>query len=121
MILAGLAYRGCRPAPLFLFPGKAGLPFSRFSKGRKPRLSLRSRDNSVREPNAQPAPVTGLFKGFGVLPQQAETEVSGNAGNLSFEHLWEQRHCLPGLYRIRYKLGYTEFSSPEPLHHKDFF
>ena len=34
------------------------------------------------------------FKGFGVLPQQAETAVSGNAGNRSFESLWEQRHCL---------------------------
>ena len=36
----------------------------------------------------------GLFKGFGVLPQQAETAVSGNAGNHSFESLYVQRHCL---------------------------
>jgi len=63
-------------------------------EGRKSRLFLRSRDNSVRETNAQPAPATGLFKGVGVLPQQAETAVSGNAGNCSFESLWEQRHCL---------------------------
>ena len=63
----------CGPAPLFLFSVRPGLPFSRFSKGSRPRLSLRSRDNSVREPNAQPAPATGLFKGFGVLPQQAKT------------------------------------------------
>lgn len=55
----------------------------RLHAGRKPRLSLRSRDNSVREPNAQPAPATGLFKGFGVLPQQAEKQTSGgNAGCL---------------------------------------
>ena len=38
---------------------------------------------SVREPNAQPAPATGLIKGFGVRPQQAEKETSGgNAGSL---------------------------------------
>ena len=38
---------------------------------------------SVRETNAQPAPATGLFKGFGVLPQQAEKQTSGgNAGCL---------------------------------------
>ena len=35
------------------------------------------------ETNAQPAPATGLFKGFGVLPQQAEKQTSGgNAGCL---------------------------------------
>ena len=46
-------------------------------------ISLLRRDNSVREPNAQPAPATGLFKGFGVLPQQAEKQTSGgNAGCL---------------------------------------
>jgi len=61
------------PASFFLFSSRPRLSFSRLSKGRKPRLSLRSRDNSVREPNAQPAPATGLFKGFGVLPQQAKT------------------------------------------------
>ena len=49
---------------------------------------------NVRETNAQPAPATGLFTGFGVRPQQAETAVSGDAGNRSFESLWEQRHCL---------------------------
>ena len=29
---------------------------------------------SVRETNAQPAPATGLFKGFGALSQQAKTD-----------------------------------------------
>lgn len=29
---------------------------------------------SVRETNAQPAPATGLFKGFGTLSQQAKTD-----------------------------------------------
>ena len=62
-----------RPAPFFPFPGKVICRFSRFATVRKPRLSLRSRDNSVREPNAQPAPATGLFKGFGTLSQQAKT------------------------------------------------
>ena len=90
----GYSDRG-RPVPLFsFFRQEHDCRFS-FSQGRKPRLSLLRRDNSVREPNAQPAPITGLFKGFGVLPQQAETAVSGNAGNCCFESLWEQRHCLP--------------------------
>ena len=40
------------------------------------------------------SPGHGAEKGFGVLPQQAETAVSGIAGNRSFESLWEQRHCL---------------------------
>ena len=95
MIFAGLAYRDVGRSRFFLFFGKTVTAVFSFSQGRKPRLSLRSRDNSVREPNAQPAPATGLFKGFGVLPQQAETAVSGNAGNRCFESLWEQRHCLP--------------------------
>ncbi len=73
---------------------RTGLPLFRSAKGHRLRLFLRSRDNSVRETNAQPAPVTGLFTGFGVRPQQAETAVSGDAGNRSFESLWEQRHCL---------------------------
>lgn len=71
------------------------LPLFHFARARRLRLFLRSRNNSVRETNAQPAPATGLFKGFGVLPQQAETAVSGNAGNRCFEHLWEQMPCLP--------------------------
>ena len=36
-----------------------------------------------------------LFKGLGVLPQQAETAVSGNAGNRGFECLYIQTPCLP--------------------------
>jgi len=62
---------------------RTGLPLFRSAKGRRLRLFLRSRDNSVRETNAQPAPVTGLFTGFGVRPQQAEKQTSGgNAGCL---------------------------------------
>ena len=54
-----------------------------FSQRAQARLSLQGRDTSVREPNAQPAPATGLFKRFGVLPQQAEKQTSGgNAGCL---------------------------------------
>lgn len=41
-------------------------PFFRSVRGRKPRLFLLHGDNSVRESNAQPAPATGLLKGFGV-------------------------------------------------------
>ena len=85
----------CRPASFFPFPARPCLPLLRLSKGRKPRLFLHRRDNSVRETNAQPAPATGLIKGFGVRPQRAETAISGIAGNRSFEPLWEQRHCLP--------------------------
>ena len=50
------------------------LTLPRLHAGRKPRLSLQSRDNSVREPNAQPAPATGLFTGFGVRPQRAKMD-----------------------------------------------
>jgi len=53
---------------------RTGLPLFRSAKGRRLRLFLRSRDNSVRETNAQPAPATGLFKGFGTLSQQAKTD-----------------------------------------------
>ena len=72
-----------------------GLPLFHFAGERSLRLFLLSRNNSVRFTNAQPAPTTGLFTGFGVRPQQVETAASGIAGNRSFESLWEQRHCLP--------------------------
>ena len=102
----------CGPAPLFSFSRKHRGGCFRLHKGRKPCLALRSRDNSVRETNAQPAPVTGLKKGFGVLPQQAETAVSGIAGNRSFESLWEQRHCLPSsAYPIKYANSYQNGKS----------
>ena len=104
---SGTGLQRGRPVPLFLFFRQDRDCRFSFSQGRKPRLSLRSRDNSVREPNAQPAPATGLFKGFGVLPQQAETAISGNAGNRSFEHLWEQMHCLPSSVPLQ---------NPPPLH-----
>ena len=84
----------CQSCRYPMMVARTGLPLFRSAKGRRLRLFLRSRDNSVRETNAQPAPVTGLFTGFGVRPQQAETAVSGIAGNRSFESLWEQRHCL---------------------------
>ena len=83
MILRGWLTEIVGQPRFFLFPGMSGDAAFRLHKGRQPRLSLRSRDNSVREPNAQPAPATGLFKGFGVLPQQAEKQTSGgNAGSL---------------------------------------
>ena len=74
MILAGLAYRDVGQPRFFLFSRKRRDCRFRLHKGRKPRLSLRSRDNSVREPNAQPAPATGLFTGFGVRPQRAKMD-----------------------------------------------
>ena len=84
----------CQSCRYSMMAAKCGTAIFRFVGGCKPHLFLRSRSNSVREPNAQPAPATGLFTGFGVRPQQAETAVSGNAGNRSFEPLWEQMHCL---------------------------
>ncbi len=77
-----------------MMAARTGLPVFRFAGERRLRLFLGRRNNSVRETNAQPAPATGLFTGFGVRPQQAETAVSGIAVNRSFESLWEQRHCL---------------------------
>ena len=74
MILAGLAYRDVGQPRFFLFSRKHRGGRFRLHAGRKPRLSLRSRDNSVREPNAQPAPATGLFTGFGVRPQRAKMD-----------------------------------------------
>ena len=79
MILAGLAYRDVGQ-PRFSFARKHRGGRFRLHAGRKPRLSLRPRDNSVREPNAQPAPATGLFKGFGVLPQQQKLRVPATPG-----------------------------------------
>ena len=72
--LGGAGLQGCRPAPSFSFSRKHRGGRFRLHAGRKPRLSLQSRDNSVREPNAQPAPATGLFTGFGVRPQRAKMD-----------------------------------------------
>ena len=64
----------CQSCRYPMMVARTGLPLFRSAKGRRLRLFLRSRDNSVREPNAQPAPATGLFKGFGTLSQQAKTD-----------------------------------------------
>ena len=111
----------CQSCRYSIAAARGGTAIFRFAGGRKPRLFLRSGSNSVREPNAQPAPVTGLFKGFGELPQQAETAVSGIAGNRSFEPLWEQRHCLPVVSGIPDTLGYQEFHVIRRPVRKDFF
>ena len=80
--------------PIFFCRASLVLPFSSVLMGAAPARFHFVGQYSVRETNAQPAPATGLFTGFGVRPQQAETAVFGNAGNRSFESLWEQRHCL---------------------------
>lgn len=54
-------------------------------------------------PERAASPAKGLFKGVGVLPQQAETAVSGIAGNRSFEPLWEQRHCLQSSETVKFE------------------
>ena len=51
---------------------KIGIAAFHFAGERSLRLFLGRRNNSVREPNAQPAPATGLFTGFGVRPQRAK-------------------------------------------------
>ena len=80
--------------PIFFCRASLVLPFSSVLMGAAPARFHFVGQYNVRETNAQPAPATGLFTGFGVRPQQAETAVSGSAGNRSFESLWEQRHCL---------------------------
>ena len=62
--------RSCR----FLLSGKSGSARLRLSDGRRSCLFSPCRAISVREPNAQPAPATGLIKGFGTLAQQAKTD-----------------------------------------------
>lgn len=70
-----IAVRSADQPLFFVFSARSGRSFLRFSKGRKPRLSAcpYSAGDGVRATNAQPAPATGLFKGFGTLSQQAKT------------------------------------------------
>ena len=69
--------------PIFFCRASLVLPFSSVLMGAAPARFHFVGQYSVRETNAQPAPATGLFKGFGVLPQQAEKQTSGgNAGCL---------------------------------------
>ena len=93
--LGGAGLQGCRPVPLFSFSRKRRDCRFRLHKGRKPRLSLQSRDNSVREPNAQPAPATGLFKGFGVYPNKQRNRHLAATPDVCFVHLYIQMPCLP--------------------------
>ena len=66
-----LTKRGClgltwMPLSFFEFPGfLIGPPLPIFALSDK---------YSFRETNAQPTPATGLFKGFGMLAQQAKTD-----------------------------------------------
>ena len=64
----------CQSCRYPMMVARTGLPLFRSAKGRRLRLFLRSRDNSVRETNAQPAPATGLFTGVGVRPQRAKMD-----------------------------------------------
>ena len=80
--------------PIFFCQASLALPLSGVLIGVAPARFHFVGQYSVRETNAQPAPATGLFTGFGVRPQQAETAVFGNAGNRSFESLWVQMPCL---------------------------
>ena len=63
-----------RPAPFFFFQQGRVCRFSGSPRGESPARSCGSRNNSVRETNAQPAPATGLFTGVGVRPQRAKMD-----------------------------------------------
>lgn len=59
--------------PIFFCRASLVLPFSSVLMGAAPARFHFVGQYNVRETNAQPAPATGLVKGFWVLPQQAET------------------------------------------------
>ena len=65
---------GAVAAPLFLCRANRKLPFFKSLMGAVPARFHFAGQYSVRETNAQPAPATGLFKGFGTLSQQAKTD-----------------------------------------------
>jgi len=64
---------------------------------RLPVSDLQKHQRSVSERVVSPG--NGVVQGvWGAFPNKQETAVPGVAGNRSFEHLWEQMHCLPRLY-----------------------
>ena len=65
---------GAVVTPLFLCRANPESPFSSCLTGAAPARFHFAGQYSVRETNAQPAPATGLFKGFGTLSQQAKTD-----------------------------------------------
>ena len=65
---------GAVVAPLFLCRANPESPFSSCLTGAAPARFHFAGQCSVRETNAQPAPATWLFKGFGTLSQQAKTD-----------------------------------------------
>ena len=60
--------------PIFFCQASLALPLSSVLMGVAPARFPFAGQYSVRETNAQPAPATGLFKGFGTLSQQAKTD-----------------------------------------------
>ena len=60
--------------PIFFCRASLVLPFSSVLMGAAPARFHFVGQYNVRETNAQPAPATGLFKGFGTLSQQAKTD-----------------------------------------------
>ena len=65
---------GAVTTSLFLCRANRKLPFFKSLMGAAPARFHFAGQYSVRETNAQPAPATGLFKGFGTLAQQAKTD-----------------------------------------------
>jgi hypothetical protein len=63
-------------------PSKFGVAFSGSLMGAASAHFHFAGQYSVRETNAQPAPITGLFKGVGTLSQQTKQIFGGHAGEL---------------------------------------
>ena len=74
MILTGLAYRECRPAPLFSFSQKVRECYFPAPCGAQatPLSAKQGQQRSGTERAASPG--TGLFTGFGVRPQRAKSD-----------------------------------------------
>ena len=106
MILTGLVFRDVGQPRFFLFPGNAGMLFPTPQGVQAPPFPVpQGQQRSGTERVASPG--KGAVQRVWDASQQAETAVSGNAGNRCFESLYIQRHCLLLLYR---KLFYTEIS-----------
>ena len=102
----------CRPAPLFLFSGEAGIAVSPPLQGAQPRHALRSRapQRSGTERAASP--------GHGAVQRVWDTGPTSKRGppavtsEARFESLWEQRHCLPSSETAKFERILILFAIP---------
>lgn len=96
MILAGLAYLGCRPAPLFsFFPETQGLPFLAPQGAQAPPVPApQGQQRYGNRTRSQPRQ-RGCSRGLGCYPNKQRNRHPALPPDVCFEHLWEQMHCLP--------------------------